>query len=65
MQATRHEVVHHVVAPGDPVEDRVDQALLRFDIDVAKAKSGALLDSTGVAFGGVNGHEPSPETGGP
>ncbi len=42
MQAERHQVVHHVVAVGDPVEHRVHQALLLRQAHLAFAKMRVL-----------------------
>ena len=40
VQAARHQVVHQVVAVGDPVEDVVDQRLLLAGAHLAVAKGG-------------------------
>ena len=50
VQAARHQVVHQVVAGGDPLEDAVDQPLLLVEGDLAETEGGAVLVLVPRAF---------------
>jgi hypothetical protein len=43
VQASRHQVVHQIVAAGDLVEDLVDQRLLLAGADASEAVGGLHL----------------------